>query len=39
MDKNRQDPEISSGSTGVLRYHANWVNQQNQVSFGRNNQV
>jgi hypothetical protein len=23
--------EISSGHTGVLRYHANWVDQQNQV--------
>jgi Methane oxygenase PmoA len=23
--------EISSGRKGVLRYHANWVNQQNQV--------
>src|ERR1700722_3553688 len=23
--------EISSGHTGVLCYHANWVNQQNQV--------
>lgn len=23
--------EISSGQTGVLRYHANWVNQQNQI--------
>jgi hypothetical protein len=23
--------EISNGLTGILRYHANWVNQQNQV--------
>jgi hypothetical protein len=23
--------QVSSGLTGVLRYHANWVNQQNQV--------
>jgi hypothetical protein len=23
--------EISSGHVGILRYHANWVNQQNQV--------
>jgi Methane oxygenase PmoA len=23
--------EISSGQTGILRYHANWINQQQQV--------
>jgi len=23
--------EIKNGQTGILRYHANWVNQQNQV--------